>query len=115
MTNPSRVEHSPLPWVFGMTKLGDAGVYDSNNKCVCVIVDENKADTETAAFIVEACNAYEANQKALQVAVEMLTEMQQISYFDDAEGPELRAQNANLHSLASNALKRIREIQEAKP
>lgn len=33
-----------------------------------------------------------------------LNEMKSMSYFDDAEGPELRAQNAQLHRLATEAL-----------
>jgi len=37
-------------------------------------------------------------------AKEKLEEMAHISYFEDAEGPELRAQNASLHRLAKQAL-----------
>ena len=34
----------------------------------------------------------------------ILKEMAEISYFDNAEGPELRAQNASLHRLAKQAI-----------
>lgn len=58
--------HTPTPWNTGKTKLGDGAVYDANDKCVCVIVDPNKADIETAAFIVRAVNSHEELIEALK-------------------------------------------------
>ncbi len=52
----------------------------------------------------EAVNNYDRLRKANEELVKILKEMAECSYFDDAEGPELRAQNANLHRLAKHAL-----------
>lgn len=112
MTHPPRVEHSPLPWSVGMTKLSDAAVYDSNNQCICVIIDENKADTETAAFIVAACNAYSANQKALGVAVDELRCIAKMGEEIQPEWVDWASIGKNAQRYAARALERIREIQE---
>lgn len=50
-----------------------------------------------ASRTLRAVNAY------LPV-LDLLKEMAHIGFFDEAEGPELRAQNASLHSLAKQAI-----------
>ena len=130
MTHPPRVEHSPLPWIAE-----DMCIKQADGKVVMHLEDFYPSD---AAFIVEACNAYEANQKALRVAVEG---MQQIIDEDSscdrcggdgrlwADGqahyPSFKGEtvsctncggtgNAPMNSIgiAKSALERIREIQE---
>jgi hypothetical protein len=45
-------------------------------------------------------------------AREIFKEMANLSYFDDAEGPELRAQNAMLHTLSAKGLRAFEEGKE---
>lgn len=53
----------------------------------------------------ERCH-YQTRDALFEEIIEILKEMAQLSYFDEAEGPELRAQNAQLHRLAAKALSR---------
>lgn len=45
---------------------------------------------------------------------ETFSHMNNISYFDDAEGPELRAQNASLHRLAAEGIRAYAKALEEK-
>ena len=60
---------------------------------------------------VEKCPEHPmyALKAKLAQAVEGLREMSQLSYFDKAEGPELRAQNENLHRISKRLLKQLGE------
>lgn len=108
MTLPSRVEHSPLPWfvVAGGRDSEYAYIMGKKGRFICEIDishPERKADVD---FIVEACNAYEANQKALRVAVEAVNLISEHQIDSELDG--------RLAGIAKSALERIREIQEGK-
>lgn len=47
--------------------------------------------------------------KAFEIAWEALSFLQEYTY-TDAEGPELRAQNARCHRMAKEAMKKIEEL-----
>lgn len=91
------------PWKVGVTKLGDGGVYDANENCVCVLVDPNKADTVTAAFIVRAVNAHEEMLEALKKAYKLFGELR--SKMDDGHwfADDLDRIGAVTHSAIAKA------------
>lgn len=110
MTHPPRVEHTKTPWEV----YHGLNIRSKTGRGICSIGYQDNFDPTTPAtnnanalFIVEACNAYEANQKALQVAVEALEEIRDEEYHPDYV--EI------IRNLSGKALERIREIQEAKP
>lgn len=76
------------------------------------LIDTQTKEIEKLSHIVNGCanvkrilaedrDSWKAKAERMEKA---LREMVQISYFDEAEGPELRAQNAALHRLAKAAL-----------
>lgn len=111
MTLPSRVEHSPLPWKKSQVTFEKSEwdeLYNEDQICIskgmdilAIVYGPNDQEKANALFIETACNAYEANQKAIRVAVEALKNIKR----DYMEGCECVV-------YVVEALERIREIQE---
>lgn len=115
MTHPPRVEHSPLPWKYD----GVQFIFTSENDMIAEIrgFGANLPQDANAAFIVTACNAYSANQKALRVAVEALKKIGIGNNKERSTGmdtPPISVSRDHLRIWANDALERIREIQEGK-
>lgn len=77
----------------------------NNHTALCNAISTEKCSClSEISSVTELRDENDRLRKANEELVKILKEMAECSYFDDAEGPELRAQNANLHRLAKQAL-----------